>query len=203
MTTTESGPAAEQWPAVLSATKLSNSFLGNLIEICFVTRDHQRTMEGLVRLGIGPWRVYTFDSTTVTQRTYKGAEADWAIKVCFADVGDLAVEIMQPLYGPSIFQEYLDRHGEGIQHIAFDAGELPWEQRLDAFAERGFPMVQSGRFADRNAFAFFDTEDATGTTFETYDIPPDFAWPEPEAWFPGPPPGGQRPPVRGQGGGDQ
>ncbi|KAA9160536.1 VOC family protein [Amycolatopsis acidicola] len=201
--TSESGKPAEEWPTVLSATELSNSFLGNLIEICFVTRDHQRTMEGLVRLGIGPWRVYTFDSATVTQRTYKGAEADWAIKVCFADVGDMAVEIMQPLYGPSIFQEYLDRHGEGIQHIAFDAGERPWKQRIDTFTGRGFPMVQSGRFADRNAFAFFDTADATGTTFETYDIPPDFVWPEPEAWFPGPPPAGQRPPVRGQGSGER
>jgi hypothetical protein len=187
------------WPAVVSATELSNSFLGNLIEICFVTRDHQRTMEGLVRLGIGPWRIYTFDSRTVTQRTYRGADADYAIKVCFADVGDLAVEIMQPLYGPSIFQEYLDEHGEGIQHIAFDIAGRPWAERISEFGGRGFHVSQSGRFIDQNAFAFFETEPATGTTFETYDIPADFVWPEPEAWFPAPPPAGQRPPVRSQG----
>ena len=45
------------------------------------------------------------------------------------------------------------------------------------------------RFHGRNAFAFFGTEAATGTTFETYDIPDDFVWPEPEEWYPGPPPG--------------
>jgi methylmalonyl-CoA/ethylmalonyl-CoA epimerase len=181
-------PAPELWPAVVSATELSNSFLGGLLEICVVTRDHRRTMEGLVRLGIGPWRVHTFGSRTVTGRTYRGAEADWAIKVCFADVGDLALEIMQPLRGPSIFQEYLDEHGEGIQHIAFDVEKRPWDDRLADFAGRGFPVTQSGRFMDANAFAFFDTERLTGTTFETYDIPHDFDWPEPEAWFPGPPP---------------
>jgi hypothetical protein len=184
------------WPAVVSATELSNSFLGNLLEICFVTRDHRRTMEGLVRLGIGPWRIYTFDSRTVTERTYHGAAADWAIKVCFADVGELAVEIMQPLYGPSIFQEYLDRHGEGIQHLAFDVAGRPWPERLAEFAGRGFEPTQSGRFMDRNAFAFFATEEATGTVFETYDIPSGFTWPEPEEWFPGPPPAGQQPPLR-------
>ncbi|GAA4990449.1 hypothetical protein GCM10023257_33470 [Streptomyces hyderabadensis] len=194
--------AEAHWPSVVSATELSNSFLGNLIEVCFVTRDHQRTMEGLVRLGIGPWRVYTFDSRTVTRRTYRGAEADYAIKVCFADVGDLAVEIMQPLYGPSIFQQYLDEHGEGIQHIAFDVKGRPWEERIADFAGRGFAMSQSGRFMDQNAFAFFDTEQATGTTFETYDIPDGFVWPEPEAWFPAPPPDGRQPPVRVQGEGD-
>ncbi|OAN33019.1 VOC family protein [Mycolicibacterium iranicum] len=185
-------------PTVVSATELSNSFLGKLIEICFVTTDHRRTMKGLVRLGIGPWRVYTFDSATVTERTYRGEAADFAIKVCFADVGDLAVEIMQPLYGPSIFQEFLDNHGEGIQHVAFDCGEAPWQDRIADFARRGFPLVQSGRFQDANAFAFFDTEKATGTTFETYSIPEGFVWPEPDEWYPAPPPAGQVPPVRQQ-----
>ena len=185
-------------PQVVSATELSNSFLGKLIEICFVTTDHRRMMEGLVRLGIGPWRVYTFDSATVTDRTYRGQPADYAIKVCFADVGDLAVEIMQPLYGPSIFQEFLDAHGEGIQHVAFDCGEKPWGDRGEEFRRRGFPLVQSGRFMDANAFAFFDTEAATGTTFETYSIPAGFVWPEPEEWFPARPPEGQAPPVRQQ-----
>lgn len=185
-------------PEVVSATELSNSFLGKLIEVCFVTADHRRTMEGLVRMGIGPWRVYTFDSTTVTDRTYHGEAADFAIKVCFADVGDMAFEIMQPLYGPSIFQEFLDKHGEGIQHIAFDCDEQPWEQRIAHFTERGFPLVQSGKFMDANAFAFFDTEEATGTVFETYSIPPGFVWPEPQEWYPAPPPHGHVPPVREQ-----
>lgn len=185
-------------PAVVSATALSNSFLGKLIEICFVTRDYRRTMEGLVRLGIGPWRVYTFDSTTVTDRTYHGEAADYAIKVCFADVGDLAVEIMQPLHGPSIFQEFLDAHGEGIQHVAFDCEEQPWDRRVGEFDRRGFPLVQGGRFQGANAFAFFDTEAATGTTFETYAIPAGFVWPEPEEWYPAPPPEGHLPPVREQ-----
>jgi len=185
-------------PQVISATELSNSFLGKLIEICLVTADHRRTMEGLVRLGIGPWRVYTFDSATVTDRTFRGEPADFAIKVCFADVGDLAVEIMQPLYGPSIFQEFLDNHGEGIQHIAFDCDEQPWGDRIADFAGRGFPLVQSGKFMDANAFAFFDTGQATGTVFETYSIPTGFVWPEPEEWYPAPPPEGHAPPVREQ-----
>src|SRR5688500_8123044 len=59
-------------PAVLRATSMSNTFLGNLIEVCFATEDCRQTMEGMVRLGIGPWRVYTFDGSTVTEREYGG-----------------------------------------------------------------------------------------------------------------------------------
>ncbi len=50
----------DTWPAVISETRLSNSFLGKLIEVCIVTADYRRTIEGLVRLGIGPWMVYTW-----------------------------------------------------------------------------------------------------------------------------------------------
>jgi hypothetical protein len=46
-----------QWPEVVSESKPSNSFLGNLTEICVVTHDYRRVMEGLVQMGIGPWRV--------------------------------------------------------------------------------------------------------------------------------------------------
>lgn len=187
-------------PTVLSASSMSNTFLGDLIEVCFATEDCQRTMDGMVRLGIGPWRVYTFDATTVTGREHGGEPADWALRVAFADVGDMAFEIMQPLYGPTIIREFLDAHGEGVHHIAFDCGGSPWAGRAEEFSRRGFPCSQAGRFMDKNAFAFFDTESATTTTFETYTIPEGFVWPEPEYWFPSPPPPGEAPPVREQSG---
>lgn len=185
-------------PMVLSASTMSNTFLGDLIEVCFATEDCSRTMQGMVRLGIGPWRVYTFDGSTVAGREYGGEPADWALKVAFADVGDIAFEIMQPLYGPSIIREFLDSHGEGVHHLAFDCGEAAWDSRAEEFARRGFRCSQAGRFMDSNAFAFFDTEEATTTTFETYTIPEGFVWPEPDEWFPGPPPAGEAPVVREQ-----
>lgn len=43
-----------EFPDVISSTHLANSFLGNLIEVCFATEDCDRTMTGMVQLGIGP-----------------------------------------------------------------------------------------------------------------------------------------------------
>lgn len=37
----------------------------------------------------------------------------------------------------------------------------PWNARLADFAQRGFSVSQSGRFMNQNAFAFFDTDQAT------------------------------------------
>lgn len=180
--------ANPQTVQVLTESALSNSFLGDAIEICIVTRDYRRSMEGLVNLGIGPWRVYTFDPETVSEQTYMGKPAEFSIKVCFAQAGNVIWEIMQPLSGPTIFQDFLDRHDEGIQHIAFNCGDKPWQERLREFESRGFRLVQSGKWVDKNVFAFFATEEATTTIFETYFFPKDFEYPEPEEWFPAPPP---------------
>ena len=41
-------------PTPTSDITLSNSFLTDTMQICVVTRDIYRTMDGMIRLGIGP-----------------------------------------------------------------------------------------------------------------------------------------------------
>lgn len=60
-------------------------------------------------------------------------------------------------------REFLDTHGEGIHHLAFDCHGALWNQRIANFWARGFGVTQSGRWLDRNSFSFFDTEAATTT----------------------------------------
>ncbi len=175
-------------PKVTSEVTLDTSFLGNTIQVCVVTRDYQRTMEGLVKAGIGPWRVYTFGPDTVTELTFRGKPASYSMKLCLAFSGTMMWEIVQPLTGPNLYQEFLEQHGEGVHHVAVDCNGLPWEARLAAFEERGFSMVQSGWWQGKVPYAYFETEAATTTTIETFFIPEDFVMPDPEAWYPAPPP---------------
>ena len=177
-------------PEVVSDEALSNTFLGNVVELALITSDHRKTMDGLIKLGIGPWAVYEFNPDNVTEQTYDGKPAEFAIKVCFAKSGDMMWEIMEPLWGPTIFQDYLDKHGDGLQHIAYDCNNSPWDERMAELESRGFKCVQSGKWMGKNAFAFFDTVTATGTVFETYHFPDDWEYPEPDEWYPAPPPDG-------------
>ncbi len=144
-------------PTVVSETAPSNAFLGNLVEVCIVTEDHRRTMAGLVRLGVGPFRVYTFDDANLADATYRSEPSPFSLKVCFATNRGLTWEIMQPLTGRTIMREFLDTHGEGIHHVAFDCDDAPSDQRVASFAARGFASTQSGRWVDQNSFSFFDT----------------------------------------------
>ncbi len=175
-------------PTVTSETTLSNSFLGSNMQICVVTREFHRTMEGLTRAGIGPWRVYTFSPETMTDITYRGKPSQHSMRLGIAFSGTMMWEIVQPLTGPNIYEEFLEAHGEGVHHVAFDCNHIPWEEQLKAFEERGYKMIQSGIWKG-NPHAYFETEGDTTTTFEIFTVREDFVWPEPEEWYPAPPPG--------------
>ncbi|EKG19295.1 hypothetical protein MPH_03158 [Macrophomina phaseolina MS6] len=168
-----------------SSTANTATFLGNPMEICLVTRDYKRTISGLHALGVGPWRCYTFSPANTTNQTYRGQSSAFTLRVCFAELSPTMVyEVIQPVSGPNIFQEYLDAHGEGVHHIAYDMNGIPFEERVKKFEERGFVMSQGGSWMGKNHFAFFETEERTGTCFETYEFPADWDYPEPEEWFP-------------------
>lgn len=168
----------------LNGGSVADAFLGNAVEIAIVTRDHRRSMEGFWRLGIGPWQVYTFSPENTANQTYRGKPSPFTLKVCFAQLGDLVLELMEPISGPTIFAEFLERHGKGIYHIAYDCNNVPFEQRLGEFARRGFQVVQSGSWLGKNHFAFFETEGATTTCLETYIFPEGWEYPEPEERYP-------------------
>ena len=175
-------------PAALAKAASGNSindpFLGQVVEIALVTRDARRTIAGLWTLGIGPWQIYTFDPTNTSNQTYRGRSSPFAMKVCFAAVGNLMWEVIEPISGDNIFSDFLETDGEGLHHIAFDCNGAPFEERVAEFERRGFPQVQSGSWMGRNHFAFFGTEESTSMVFETYVFPEDWVYPEPDEWYP-------------------
>ena len=162
----------------------NDPFLGNVVEIAVVTRHHKRTMESLWRLGIGPWQVFTFSPENTANQTYRGNASPFTLKVCFAQRGALVWEIIEPVSGPTIFADFLDSHGEGIHHVAYDCNNIEFEPRIAEFARRGAEVVQSGSWLGKNHFAFFESEDESAPCLETYFFPADWEYPEPEECYP-------------------
>ena len=175
-------------PEVVSETELSNSFLSETTQICVVSRDCRRTMEGFVRMGIGPWRIYRYTKAADIRNTeFREKPETFHTCVCLAWTGQMMWEIIQPLDGETIYNEFLEKHGEGIHHVAFAAGDMPYEDQINEFQERGMPVIQSGLVKGTVRFHYFGTEESTSTTFEIYD-PKGRDLPESDEWFPGPPP---------------
>lgn len=110
---------------------LPNSFLSQVLQVCVVTRDIDKALEEYThRLGIGPWRVYTFEPPHLSQTKLRGKDTHYTMRLALAWVGNTMWELVQPLEGASIYKEFLDTHGEGIHHVALATGNLSFAEAV-------------------------------------------------------------------------
>jgi hypothetical protein len=107
------------------------------------------------------------DCTSVSERYYRGKPGEFTIYTNQWRWGSVPYEWIQPDVGPSVFEEYLKNHGEGIQHVAFVVTDM--NEALAATAAKGFEVAQSGRFSYQNRrgrFAYVDMEPYVGVMVE-------------------------------------
>jgi hypothetical protein len=83
-------------------------------------------------------------------------------------VGPIAFELLQPLEGPSVYQEWLDEHGEGLHHVACmmhsKAEAAALKQRFDGL---GIETLTSGRLGEDLEYYYFDTQPLLKMILET------------------------------------
>lgn len=84
---------------------------------------------------------------------YKGKPSDAKAKLAFFKLDNITIELIEPLGGPSTWQEFLDTRGEGVHHIAFNVEGM--EGYIKNFENNGFPMVQHGGWAT-GEYGYFD-----------------------------------------------
>jgi hypothetical protein len=131
--------------------------------------------------GIGPWHIYTFQPPAVTNTTLHGKPATFTMKLALTQVGNIQWELIQPLTGKSAYTEFLDKHGEGLHHIACDVGDF--DQTVATLKKHGIGILMDGR-TPADSFAYMDTEEVLGAPLEIYKRPADFKMPPPEASYP-------------------
>jgi methylmalonyl-CoA/ethylmalonyl-CoA epimerase len=84
---------------------------------------------------------------------YKGKRTDASAKLAFFQLDNITVELIEPVGGPSTWQEFLDTRGEGIHHIAFNIKGM--KHYIKSFGEHGIPMVQHGGW-DTGEYSYMD-----------------------------------------------
>ncbi len=144
----EMGVEPLMWPNTTAPSPAKVKCNG-INQVAVVVRDIKAAAESYWKiLGIGPWSIFDWEAPLVYDRTYYG-KAAWAReKIALAQMGDVQIELVQPVDGDSIYQDWLDEHGEGLHHMNFLVDDV--DQTVKALAELGFPSIQSGRFEPRD-----------------------------------------------------
>ena len=135
-----------------------------IIQIGIAVKDLEKSLEFYYKtLGTGSWDIHELNSKTMREATYRGKLSDWSALVAVTWIGDRQLELMQPFKGPNVYYDFLEKNGEGIQHITF--WEDDCQKSIEEYAKKGIKVIQSGKYGG-GEFYYLDTEPQTGIIFE-------------------------------------
>lgn len=114
-------------------------------------------------LGLPMPEIRTTDPGEVARTEYKGQPTPARAKLAFFQMGQVSVELIEPIDGPSTWKDQLDAHGDSLHHIAFTVDGM--RERLDHLAGHGIPLVQRGEYTG-GRYAYVDATGQLGAVLE-------------------------------------
>lgn len=129
-----------------------------LSQIGFIVKDIEVSKRKFAEfLGVEVPPTFDGGEYEITGTTYMGQPApDANCLLAFFDVGDgVALELIQPNGATSTWQDFLDQHGEGMHHIAFQVTDT--DKRLEQSRAFGLQVTQRGKYGDGSGeYAYLD-----------------------------------------------
>lgn len=118
---------------------------GAAAQVAVVVHDIERAAAAYAELlGVEAPKIIETEGPEKSNVRYRGRPTDARAKLAFFDLGPISLELIEPIGGPSVWRDHLDRHGEGIHHVAFRVGAM--DEALERLAARGAECVQTGAF---------------------------------------------------------
>ncbi len=145
---------------------MSKQKLGSNIvcQVGLVVRDIEKSAEAYSRVfGLPKSPIIITDKYDIAKTTYKGEPSNAQAKLTFFQMGQVSLELIEPIGGPSTWQEFLDEKGEGVHHIAF---MVQGTDDVVVFLEgKGIPVAQQGVYTG-GMYTYVDSEPALGVILE-------------------------------------
>ncbi|HUF00706.1 MAG TPA: VOC family protein [Anaerolineales bacterium] len=114
-------------------------------------------------LGLPMPNIIVTDTVEKTQAEYKGKPMTGRAKLAFFHMGQVTVELIEPIDGPSTWKDQLDGHGDSLHHIAFDIKGM--QEKTAYLNSQGVPLIQRGEY-EGGRYAYFDGISQLGTILE-------------------------------------
>jgi methylmalonyl-CoA/ethylmalonyl-CoA epimerase len=160
---------------------MSEPLFTETLQVAIVVADLDAALRTYVHeYGIGPWEIYEFDPSTVTEMVRDDRPAEYAMRIAVTMVGSTQWELIQPLDEKSIYAEFLERRGGGLHHVG--VGVRDYGEALATLRSKGHSVLQGGRY-NGVSFAYLSTDRDLGVIAEIFDWPEGHTQ-EPDAVYP-------------------
>ena len=147
----------------MESNATGKSTFTHLVHIGVVVRDMNKTIDRLNALGIGPFKPRILPPDA--QEKYRGKPfiPSQRVAIHTTQIGNMELELIQPIAGESPHQEFLDQKGEGIQHLGFIVDNL--EEDVKHLTAEGSSIMLTSQFKGGGGVAYLDL-DAAGLIVE-------------------------------------
>jgi hypothetical protein len=141
-------------------------------QLGFVVEDVYKTIEEYQqRFNIGNWKIYTYGPPLLKTMLYRGDHIQYKSKIALSYFGETRVEIIQHLEGKTIYTDFIEKHGYGLQHLGIYVQNI--EASIIEAKQAGFSVIMEGGggLDGDGYFAYLDTEEKLGITYELIQRP--------------------------------
>jgi methylmalonyl-CoA epimerase len=133
-------------------------------QVGLIVRDIERSIEAYSRIfGMSKPEFVVTDGQEVAHTRYRGEPTDARAKLAFFNMGQVTLELIEPIGGPSTWQEFLDEKGEGVHHIAFFVEDT--DQVVESLKENNIGVIQQGDYTG-GRYTYADSAPALGVILE-------------------------------------
>jgi methylmalonyl-CoA/ethylmalonyl-CoA epimerase len=130
-------------------------------QVGIVVKDMERAMKNYADFfGITFPKVFIPE---YSNKMYRGEPSDFRIKIAVGMMGSLQMELIQVLQGKTVYEEFLERNGDGLHHLGFYVKNM--DERIEALSKLGIGVLMKGERVGAK-FAYLDTEPIVGVIFE-------------------------------------
>ncbi len=140
--------------------------LRKVVQVAIVVRDIEASSKRWAELlGMPVPQISTTRPGHEVKEIYRGQPSEGQVKLTFFNLGQVVIELLQPVSDGTSWKEFLDKKGEGVQHLGFQVEDL--EMTSDALARAGYPVLHQGRYdADNGTYVYHETLDELGVVIE-------------------------------------
>ncbi|GIV19862.1 MAG: lactoylglutathione lyase [Armatimonadota bacterium] len=145
---------------------MSAKGLGNttVAQIAIVVRDIEEACKRWSQiLGQPIPNVIITEPGNEVHMTYRGQPSNAQAKLAFFNLGQVQLELIEPIGEPSTWKEALDKNGESVHHIAFWTEDM--QASADFLRQHGISLIQRGDMGE-GQYAYFDAQQQLGVQIE-------------------------------------
>jgi methylmalonyl-CoA/ethylmalonyl-CoA epimerase len=134
-----------------------------VFQIGVVVRDMDKAVERFTQLGLGPFKSFPPPASANSLFRGKRFVPDESFLLMKTQMGNIELELLQPLEAASPIKEFLDTKGEGIHHIGLFVDDLDAE--VESLNKKGATTLLSSEMQGEGVQAYVDLN-ASGLVVE-------------------------------------